>query len=300
MPKDSHDNDALSQAPRRKKQALGKGLDALIPEGLGAAMGEGNVIECDPDLIQANRFQPRLRFAPEEMAELSRSIAAQGIIQPLVVRREGHGYELVAGERRLRAARMAGLKTVPVVVRDIAVDDLLEVSLVENIQRENLNPLEEADAFHQLITQLHLTQEEAANRVGKSRPAVANSLRLRQLPEPIKADIREGVLSMGHARALLGADTGAQQVAAWRTVVAKKLSVRETESLIRRLKSASPHVRSRTADTTAVHLRQVADDLARRLGTRVRILRKGKKGRLEVDFYSDDDLDRLLTLLQKL
>lgn len=300
MPKDTHAIVPPQPLARRKKQALGKGLAALIPAGVESAMAESNVIECDPDLIQPNRFQPRLRFAPEELAELSRSIAAQGIIQPLVVRREGHGYELVAGERRLRAARLAGLKTVPVVVRDIAVEDLLEVSLVENIQREDLNPLEEADAYHLLITTLELTQEEAANRVGKSRPAVANSLRLRQLPEPIKADIREGVLSMGHARALLGAETGAQQVAAWRTVVAKKLSVRQTEELVRKLKAAKPTDRPKPADSTAVYLKQVADELSRRLGTRVNIQRKGKKGRLEVEFYSDDDLDRLLGLLQKL
>ena len=191
-------------------------------------------------MIQPNRFQPRSHFAPEELEQLSESIRSQGIIQPLVVRRADVGYELVAGERRLRAARMAGLRNVPVVVKEVTDAEMLEMSFVENIQRENLNPMEESEAYHRLIGEFGLTQEKAAARVGKSRSAVANFLRLRQLPEPIKASIIDGKLSMGHARALLGADSAAQQNAAWREIIKKGLSVRQTEALVKRLRSTPP------------------------------------------------------------
>ncbi|MEJ2168198.1 MAG: ParB/RepB/Spo0J family partition protein, partial [Desulfobacterales bacterium] len=204
-----------SGAVKRKKMALGKGLGALIP-GIEEAEAEKkqDYFYCDIELIRPNRFQPRAAFSENDLQELAESIKNQGVLQPLLVRRDEAGYELIAGERRLRAAKRAGLTQVPVVIKRVDDGKLLEISLVENIQRENLNPVEEAEAYHRLITQLNLTQDQAAARVGKSRSAVANFLRLRQLPQQIKASIIDGTLSMGHARALLGTESSAQQLAA--------------------------------------------------------------------------------------
>ncbi|MCJ8501321.1 ParB/RepB/Spo0J family partition protein [Desulfatitalea alkaliphila] len=292
---------------KRKKLALGRGLDALIPDMPGAMNGgrekdgtDNGLRTCDIALIRPNRYQPRHHFDPEELTQLSESIRAQGILQPLLVRAAETGYELVAGERRLRAAKMAGLQQVPVVVKEVSDAEMLEMSIVENIQREDLNPMEEAEAYHRLMVEFGLTQEQAADRVGKSRSAVANFLRLRRLPEPIKAGIDNGQLSMGHARALLGAETPAQQNAAWRAVVAKGLSVRQTEELIKRLKTAAETVAPKQESSEDRHLTSVAETLARRFGTRVQIKRRGKKGRLELEFYSNEDLNRLLDLLNAL
>lgn len=289
---------------KRKKLALGRGLDALIPDMPGAMTGgrgqggtDNGLRTCDIALIRPNRYQPRRHFDPEELTQLSESIRAQGILQPLLVRPAETGYELVAGERRLRAAKMAGLQQVPVVVKEVSDAEMLEMSIVENIQREDLNPMEEAEAYHRLMVEFGLTQEQAADRVGKSRSAVANFLRLRRLPEPIKTAIDNGQLSMGHARALLGAETPAQQNAAWRAVVAKGLSVRQTEELIKRFKTAAETVAPKQASSEDRHLTSVAESLSRRFGTRVQIKRRGKKGRLELEFYSNEDLNRLLDLL---
>lgn len=289
-------------AKKRKKMALGRGLDALIPDvgpvtEASAEASDENFLECDIDLIRPNRYQPRARFAPDELAQLSDSIRTQGVLQPLLVRRLDVGYELVAGERRLRAAKMAGLERVPVVVKNVSDTEMLEMSIVENIQRENLNPMEEAEAYHRLIEEFGLTQEQAAMRVGKSRSAVANFLRLRQLPEPIKASITDGQLSMGHARALLGAENAAQQNAAWRAVMRKGLSVRQTEDLVKRLRSAAEAVERKKSGSEDRHLASVAEALSRRFGTKVEIKRRGKRGRLEIEFYNTDDLNRLLELL---
>lgn len=291
-----------STKKKRKKTALGRGLDALIPDAgplevMDGQAGEKPFIECDIDLIQPNRYQPRSHFAPDELGQLSESIRAQGILQPLLVRKLDYGYELVAGERRLRAAKMIGLDRVPVVVKTVSDAEMLEMSIVENIQRENLNPIEEAEAYHCLITQFNLTQEKAAERVGKSRSAVANFLRLRQLPEPVKTSIIEGRISMGHARALLGADTAAQQNAAWGATIKKGLSVRQTEELVKRLRMATEAVERKKSTSEDRHLASVAENLSRRFGTKVEIKRRGKKGRLEIEFYSNEDLDRLLKML---
>ncbi len=222
MEKQTPPQDSLA---KRKKLALGRGLGALIPDADPALAAEGDLQLCEIGLIRPNRFQPRRRFAEEEIETLAGSIRAQGVLQPLIVRKSDAGFELIAGERRLRAARRAGLTRVPVLVKQVGDDQMLELSLVENIQREDLNPIEEAEAYHRLIEQLRLTQDQAAARVGKSRSAVANLLRLRQLPDEIKAAIQADSLSMGHARALLGADTPAQQLAAFRSVAARELSV---------------------------------------------------------------------------
>jgi ParB family chromosome partitioning protein len=297
------DKPLSSQDPstKRRKLALGRGLEALIPDAdPGTAAAPGDYFLCDIQLIRPNRFQPRRQFAETELEELTESIKEQGILQPLMVRKVDSGFELVAGERRLRAARRAGLNTVPVVVRSVSDDQLLEMSLVENIQRADLNPMEEAEAYHRLIHQFNLTQDQAAARVGKSRSAVANFLRLRQLPEPIQASIVEGTLSMGHARALLGADSSALQLTAWRAVVAKGMSVRETEEMIRRLKSEKKAPRVSLKSSEATYLTSLSEELSRHLGTKVTIRKSGRQGRLEIEFYNNDDLDRLITQLRQI
>jgi ParB family chromosome partitioning protein len=292
-------NETPKSMPKKTtRNVLGRGLEALIPD---IQLNDNHVetyIQCRIDNISPNRFQPRIKFTDDSLDELSKSIKEQGIIQPLVVRNDGSGYELVTGERRLRAAKMAGLEKVPVIVKDLTDKDLLEMSIVENIQRENLNPVELADAYFRLINELHITQDNVAKRVGKSRPEVTNHLRIRQLPEQIKADLIDNKLSMGHARALLGAGNSAQQIAAWRQVVSKKMSVRETEALIKRLRSKKIQPIKPDNDSEERYFSDIADDLSRSLGTKVMIKRKGEKGSLQIDFYSDDDLDRLLSFLR--
>jgi ParB family chromosome partitioning protein len=288
-----------STTGKRKKMALGKGLGALIPAVESGPAEKTDYFFCDIDLIRPNRFQPRVRFAEEDLQELTDSIIAQGILQPLLVRKDDAGYELIAGERRLRAAKRAQLTQVPVVIKRVSDDKMLEISIVENIQRENLNPIEEAEAYHRLITQLNLTQDQASVRVGKSRSAVANLLRLRQLPEQIKDSITDGSLSMGHARAILGAEASAQQLAAWRAVVSKGLSVRQTEALIRRLKSEKKKPKVSRNRTEEIYFSGLAEDLSRHFGTKIMIKKDGQKGRVEIEFYSNDDLDRLIQRLKK-
>jgi ParB family chromosome partitioning protein len=282
---------------KRKKLALGRGLDALIPDSDPEQDNSRDYFLCDVDLIRPNRYQPRQHFSDDDLAELGDSIKAQGIIQPLLVRRMDHGYELVAGERRLRAARKVGLTKVPVVHRDVSDAELLEMSIVENIQREDFNPIEEAEAYHRLMTEFKLTQDQAAERVGKSRSAVANFLRLRNLPQQIKDSIVDGSLSMGHARALLGIDKKAAQIDIWGKVVSRGLSVRETESLVRQLRAAGTTHRSPPSSEDG-YFSDVTDELSRHFGTKVNIKRRGKVGKLEIEFYSDDDLDRLLRQLK--
>lgn len=280
--------------------ALGRGLDALLPDIEPIEDISEGYFECNIEQIHPNRYQPRLRFPNDELEEMSRSIKQQGIIQPLLVRKDGHGYELVTGERRLRAAKKAGLKHVPVFVKIVTDADLLEMSIVENVQREDLTPIEEAEAYHRLITEFKLTQDQAALRVGKSRSAVANLLRLRQLPQQIKASIMDGRLSMGHARALLGAANSAQQNAVWRAVVSKRLSVRETENLIKRLKAEQKKTKQSLPGSDQRYFLSLSDDLSRHFGTKVQIKRRGQKGKVEIEFYSNDDLDRLLRRLKQM
>ncbi|MFO7970485.1 MAG: ParB/RepB/Spo0J family partition protein [Desulfobacterales bacterium] len=291
---------AGSTLKRTKKLALGRGLDSLLPDVEPVKKVSKEYFQCDIDLIRPNRYQPRVQFSEDELKAMARSIKEQGIIQPLLVRKDENGYELVTGERRLRAAKMAGLDQVPVIVKTITDTDLLEMSIVENVQREDLNSMEEAEAYYQLIVKFDLTQDQVATRVGKSRSAVANFLRLRQLSEQIKADIVNGTLSMGHARALLGASNSAHQHAAWRAVVSKGLSVRETERLIKRLKTENKKPKESSTASEQRHLLSLAEDLSRRFGTKVQIKRHGKKGRVEITFYNNDDLDRVLTLLMQI
>lgn len=300
--RDNSDRQPAASPKKRKKMALGKGLGALIPRVDAPAPSppaDGKYFKCEVHLIQPNRYQPRRQFSEEDLSDLSLSIQEQGIIQPLVVRENGDGYELIAGERRLRAAKMAGLTQVPVVVKTVLPAGLLEMSLVENIQRENLNPIEESDAYHRLMTEFGLSQEQVALRVGKSRPAVANFLRLRQLPEEIRVSMAEGRFSMGHAKAVLGLPTTARQLDVFRLVVSKDLSVRETEVLVNRLKEARKEPEAPEPSSEDIYFTGVAEDLSRRLGTKVQINRRGKRGKVMIEFYNDDDLDRLLKIFDR-
>jgi ParB family chromosome partitioning protein len=282
----------------RKKIALGKGLGALIPVIDSDEKESGKQVLCDIGFIKPNRYQPRTRFPEEELQDLARSIREKGVIQPLIVRKDAAYFELIAGERRLRAARMIGLTEVPVIIKDVTDSEMLELSIIENIQRENLNPIEEAEAYHRLMTEFSLIQDEVAKRVGKSRPAVANLLRLRQLPDKIKESVLNGTLSMGHARALLGADTPAQQKTAWMEVISKGLSVRETENLIKRLKSQKAP-REKEKSTDDIYFSSLQEELSRHFGTKIEIKRLGKKGKIEIEFYSNEDLDNLISRLKR-
>jgi ParB family chromosome partitioning protein len=300
MKKEMKNKKTESGLKKPRKLVLGRGLDALLPDIEPMEDISKEYFACDIGLIQPNRYQPRLRFSDNELEDMVNSIRQQGIIQPLLVRKDSKGYELITGERRLRAAKKAGLKQVPVIVKSITDTELLEISIVENVQRSDLNPIEEAEAYHRLITEFGLTQDQAADRVGKSRSAVANFLRLRQLPEQIKGSIMDGNLSMGHARALLGTATSAQQNSVFRTIIAKGLSVRETERLVKRLKAEKEKSKKPISSSEQRYLSDVADALSGRFGTKVQIKRRGQKGRLEIEFYSDDDLDRLLNLLKQI
>jgi len=291
------DKTSGESSKKRKKLALGKGLDALIPDIESVEDRPRDYFFCEADLISPNRYQPRLQFPEDELKELCNSIKTQGILQPLLVRKNDIGYELIAGERRLRAAKMSGLSRVPVVIKNISDAELLEMSIVENIQREDFNPLEEAEAYHRLITEFDLTQDQAAMRVGKSRSAVANFLRLRQLPDQIKANILDGTLSMGHARALLGVEVPSQQIVAWRAVVSKGLSVRETENLIKKLKAGKKKPKGSRPSSEDIYFTDLADNLSSYFGTKVVIKRSGQKGKVEIEFYNNNDLDRLMSLL---
>ncbi len=284
---------------KRKKLALGRGLGALIPDIEKSEERPRDFFYCDIARIQPNRFQPRQQFPEDELEDLSRSIKEQGILQPLLVREENDGFQLIAGERRLRAAQKAGLTQVPVIIKRISGSKLLELSIVENIQRANFNPIEESEAYYRLITEFHLTQDEAAIRVGKSRSAVANFLRLRQLPDEIRASIQEGALTMGHARALLGTTNPTQQLAAWRSVIKKGLSVRQTEDLVRALKDEKKKPKVGRKNAEDHYLLSLSEDLSRHFGTKVTIKRRGLKGKVEIEFYSNDDLDRLIGRLQQ-
>lgn len=277
-----------------KRPALGRGLSALIPDAPPAAAPEERSLDVDTDLLRPNSFQPRTSIDDARIDELARSIKSNGIIQPIVVRRADSGYEIVAGERRWRAAQRAGLLKVPVVVRDTPQDKLLAAALIENIQREDLNPIEEAHAYRRLADEFHLTQDQIADTVGKDRSSVANHLRLLKLPQEVRSNLGSGALSMGHARALLGLADESAQLRVAREVVAKNLSVRETEAIV---KKAGQPAATKSDPDKDVHTRAAEERLRFSLGTRARIVRKGKGGRIEIDFASEAELQRLFEYL---
>jgi ParB family chromosome partitioning protein len=280
-----------------KRPALGRGLSALIPDTPAPSPAPASTersLDIDSDLLRPNKFQPRTHMDDERIEDLARSIRSNGIIQPIVVRKVDDGYEIIAGERRWRAAQRAGLLKVPVVVRDIPEERLLAVALIENIQREDLNPIEEAVAYRRLGDEFHLTQEQIADAVGKDRSSVANYVRLLRLPQEVRGSVASNALSMGHARALLALSDEAAQLRVARDVVARNLSVRETEALVKKATSPASEKPEKTAD---VHTRAAEDKLKLALGTRVHINRKGKGGRIEIEFTSEDELQRIYELL---
>ncbi|MBW2130884.1 MAG: ParB/RepB/Spo0J family partition protein [Deltaproteobacteria bacterium] len=280
-----------------KRRALGKGLSALIPDAGSLEEPETRFFMCPVESITPNPYQPRQDFREEDLQEMVRSVKEKGILTPLLVSREGDGYRLIAGERRWRAAQKAGLEKVPVVVRETTPAEALELALIENIHRKDLNPIEEAQAYKRWLEDTRTTQEILAKKLGKDRSTIANMLRLLTLPPVVQKDLIEGRLSMGHARVLAGIK-GAEKQKALRDVIIKKaLSVRQTEALVKKQgegSSGSEKKKSREPDD---YMRSLADTLKRSLGTKVEIERRGKKGRITIYFYSDDEFDRLFELL---
>jgi ParB family chromosome partitioning protein len=276
-----------------QKVALGKGLGALIPD-LSAlddkerkALG---IIEVELDKIVPNEYQPRKFFADDKLKELAQSIREQGVIQPIIIHRAGGGYQLIAGERRWRASRLAGLKTIPALVKEATKRELLEMALIENIQREDLNPLEAAEAYKRLQDEFKLTQDDLAKRVGKERSTVTNFLRLLGLPKEVKHELASGTLSMGHAKALLSLDRVRDQIQVAALIAKKGLSVREAEALAAHLKNPPREKKARLSHD----LKTVEERLKKSLGTKVSIATKSKGGRIVIEYYSLEELDRIL------
>ncbi len=280
-----------------KRHALGKGLSALIPDV--PAEPPSGLFEVDVDRLSPNRFQPRDHVEQADIEDLAQSIRVNGIIQPILVRRRGQDFEIIAGERRWRAAQHAGLLKVPVIVKDMEAGQdgqALILALIENLHRMNLNPIQEALAYRQMIDEMAFTQEQVAAAMGKDRSSIANTLRLLRLPLPVREQVVSGAISMGHARALLGLDSEGAITRAAGAVVQKQLSVRQTEALVKRLLSPPKSGAARVAD---VHTRAAEQELKLALGAPVRIVRARKGGRIEIDFKSEDDLQRLYEALTR-
>ena len=284
------------------RQVLGRGLSALLREEVVKTSGE-ELIDLDLDLIETNSEQPRTRFTDENLEELAQSIRVNGIVQPIVVRRKGNGYQIVAGERRWRAAQRAGLQKVPAVVKDVTDEKLLELALVENIQRQELNAIEEARAYKNLINTIGLTQEMVAERVGKNRTVITTSLRLLKLPDEIQKLIEEEKISAGHGRALLMIDDLEAQKRIARTVMEMSLSVRETEKSVKRFNRGETQVDKKAVNKPKVDANIISAEtkLRRFLGTNVHIIPDGKGtgGKIEIEYYGEIDLDRIFNSILK-
>jgi ParB family chromosome partitioning protein len=278
-----------------QRKALGKGLGALIPDLPEKLEGkpEGMLL-VDLDEIRPNPLQPRRSFNQEKIDELAGSIRENGILQPLIVKKAREGFELIAGERRWRAAQKAGLAKVPIIIKEVGDKSRLELSLIENIQREDLNVIEEADAYQKLIDQFGYTQDALGQRVGRSRTSITNTLRLLKLNRKIKDDLVQDKINMGHARAYLGLDSSAQQIEAHTQVVKKQLSVRQAERLVKRMKSGAP---APLPSPSGSEHEFMLHELRKILGTKVSIRQKGKRGKLIIEFYSPGELERIFELL---
>ena len=293
-----------------KRKGLGKGLDSLIPENKSVKpavkpeKAEESVKNGEQMLkinqVEPNREQPRKHFEEDALLELADSIKQYGVLQPLLVRKRKDYYEIIAGERRWRAAKLAGLKEVPVVIRDMSEQEIMEISLIENIQRENLNPIEEAAAYKKLLEEFGLKQEEVADRVSKSRTAVTNSMRLLKLAEQVQTMLINEELSMGHARALLAIEKEEVQVETAKAIVERKLSVRETEKLVKAILNPK-QAKLPIPSTNDVVYEKLSDKLKEIMGTKVNINhKKGGKGKIEIEYYSQDELERLLELFDSI
>ncbi len=278
-----------------KRPALGKGIGALLT----SATHEGGrkYFLCPIEDLRPHSKQPRKTFNDEKMAELVASIKEKGVIQPLVVRQVEDHYQIIAGERRWRASQKAGLREVPVVIQDVSEDWALEMALIENIQREDLNPIEEAEAYRNLMDGFDFSQEEVARRVGKDRSTVANVMRLLRLPDQVRDYVSGGRLSMGHARALLSLEGEEDIIEAGERVVDKQLSVRETEALVKKVKNFGLPKKAKATKEVAPELVSLAGELKRALGTQVKIVPRGKGGKIEISYFSAQDLDRLMEVL---
>lgn len=288
-----------------KKFGLGKGLNALIPEDTvilepkkGKDKNDDNGYSLiDINLIKSNESQPRKSFDDEKIMELAESIKSNGIIQPLILRKDKDEYIIVAGERRWRAAKYIGIKEIPSVIMDLTEKQILEISLIENIQREDLNSIEEAIAYKKLISDFDLTQEQLSKRIGKSRVAITNTMRLLNLSEDVQQYIIEGVISEGHGRVLLAITDSKLQCELAQNVIDDKLSVRELEFLIRKLKTKSEPSKSKAKKETNPYYKEVIEKLENYFGTKVNVTNKNNKGKIEIEYYSEEDLQRILEII---
>ena len=293
-----------------KGRGLGKGLDLMIPNIVGEAKTKQeeqhtntNEKEKGPETIvkitkvEPNREQPRKNFDEDALQELADSIKQFGLLQPILVQDRKDYYEIIAGERRWRAAKLAGLKEVPVIIRNYTEQEIVEIALIENIQREDLNPIEEAQAYKKLLTEFHLKQDEVAERVSKSRAAVTNSIRLLKLSDKVQQMVIDEMISTGHARALLAVEDPEEQHTLAQKIFDEKLSVRETEKLVKNLHKAPKPKKADDKALQAIYL-EIEENLKQKLGTKVAIAAKGQgAGKIEIEFYSHDDLDRILDML---
>ena len=285
---------------------LGRGLSALIPDisperDNNNNAKAGSIHEIEISRIAANPFQPRTDFDPQALQELKQSIAENGLVTPVTVRPHKGSYQLIAGERRFRAVQELGYERIPAYVLEVRDDrQMMEMALIENVQRENLNPIEEALGYQRLIEECTLTQEVVAQKVGKDRVTIANSLRLLKLPDSVQESLRKSELSAGHARALLGLPDRAQQIDLWKTILKNSLSVRQVEKLVQRASKPKSAAKKKVSPTAPYAVREAEDKLRRIFGTQVKINLQGKGGKIEVEFYSDNDLERLLELMQKI
>jgi ParB family chromosome partitioning protein len=277
-----------------KRKALGRGLSALFPETVISEDDRG-FFYCPIESISPNPHQPRQNFSDHELTELANSIKEKGIIQPILVSRTKDGFQLIAGERRWRAAQKAGLKKIPVLIRDASPGESLELALIENIQRKDLNPIEEASAYQELVGKFNLTQEALSKRIGKDRSTIANFLRLLKLPAIIQQDLIDGQLTTGHARVLVTIESPLVQKEIRGLIIKKSLSVRQTEALVK--KTLAPKKPKSPKNESDYYIESLSKDLQKSLGTKVAIKRKGEKGRIIIEFYSDEDLDRLIDRL---
>ena len=298
-----------------KKAGLGKGLDSLITNKVDPAKAVSNSpvkdeksiegILMDINKVEPNREQPRKNFDEDALLELSESIKQFGVLQPLLVQDKKGYYEIIAGERRWRAAKMAGLKEVPVIIKDLTEQEIVEISLIENIQRENLNPIEEAIAYKRLLTEFNLKQDEVAERVSKSRTAVTNSMRLLKLNEKVQQMVIDDMITTGHARALLGIENQEKQFQVAQKIFDEKLSVRETEKLVKKIQQEKEESKPKKEEKIDPKMEAILSDLEETmkgiLGTKVAINRKDeKKGKIEIEYYSMDELDRIIDLIRRI
>jgi ParB family chromosome partitioning protein len=285
------------------RKVLGKGLSALIPDKpilvAKQETGEALVRDIPVQSILPNPHQPRKEFTIEGMEDLVRSVRNRGVIQPVLVRERDGGFELIAGERRWRAAQKAGIVSIPALIRKVSDQDSLELALIENLQRENLNPMEAAESYERLMKEFHLTQEEVSRKVGKQRSSIANALRLLMLPEELKGYVRQDKLSAGHAKALLSLSRPAQQIALGREILRKGLSVRETEARIRRgFPGKGRGASTKKEPSSDVHVQAVEEELKRGFGAKVRIHDRKGKGKIEISFSSPKERERIIALLR--